>query len=281
MKATAKVVTLFVFLALAINGCDKKVEKNKDGALKIEGEYNSEKANNQIKSTDSLGPAGKMVRSFFKNWEFKRFKQMHAQTVNSRDKELFIKYMEGTPIQWRNLSILSEDASGDDWSVNLSVEVTDVTCAFAACMINLTYPLKSDSGEPTFEMSPAFLQIQRFMPVNQTWRIVNLDGEYFIDICSGESKGERHENVMNYVLDASGIIGIPTESLPLSKENKIALSASSWLAIIRMDMDIPMEEIEGIMRKSVPLFKQARSNLKELIKTIKSLSDDKSGDKET
>jgi len=153
-----------------------------------------EKVNQEVKAEKPLGNAGKEVRTFFKNWEYKQFLKMHGQTVHSRNEDVFVTEMAQTPIRWRNLVILSEKQSGDDWEVNLSMEVTDITSAFAACMLNLKYPPDLNSDHPAFRFSPAALKIEQWMPVKQSWRVVNLDGKNYIDLCAGDSKGDRQQH---------------------------------------------------------------------------------------
>lgn len=277
MKASAKTVALFClvgFFALATSGCARVEEVKKPDPPK------NEKANTAVTATKTLGPAGKLVQSFFKNWEFKRYEQMHAQTVNSRDKKIFINRMMETPIAWRNVAILSEEPSDDDWRVTVSLEVTDVPCAFAACMVNLKYTIDRESEAPSFMMSPAFLDIQEFMAVNQTWRIVSLDGEHFIDVCAGSSKGKRHENIINYVLDAATLGDFPSRFVSSSKSDRVAISASSWLALVCMDLKIQAEDAGDIMIKSRPLFRKAEDNMKNIVEKIKSIRGGKK-DKDT
>lgn len=259
MKTIGKVLFFVLFVTLLFSGCGKQ-----DG---VKGEM----ANNEIKAVNPLGPAGKLVQSFFKNWEFKRYKQMHAQTVHSRDADIFVKRMEGTPIEWRNLKILSEEQSGSDWDVNVSVDVTNVTCMFAACMVNLQFPKDKNSDMPDFHLSPSFLGIQKFMTMNQKWKIIGLDGEYFIDMGAMGSKVKREDNVMNYVLDAGSLADFPMELGP-NREDQIILKASMWLAFVCLDLAIPKEDTEGILIKSKPLYETAKKNLKELAEKIRSLS---------
>lgn len=264
MKTNCLVVVL-AFLILVPSGCSK----NDPVALK------GEKVNSEIKDIKTLGPAGKAVKLFFKNWEFKQYEKMCSQTVHSRDEEIFVQRMRETPIEWRNLVILSEEASGDDWEVSLSLEVTDVASAFAACVINLLYTSDKDSKKSAFRLTPSFLAIQRFMPINQTWRVINLDGKYFIDLCVVGSKGKRHENVMNYVLDAGILNDFPAISAVPSKSDGMAISASAWLAMACINMNIPAEDAESIMKEAVPLVDTAKVNLKQLITKFRPTSDKK------
>jgi hypothetical protein len=268
MKTAKSIVALLVFVAMVAMGCSKD-EGQKDGQKA--GSSASEKANSVIKVVKDIGPAGKVVQSFFKNWEFRRFKQMQAQTVHSRDEDFFVEQMEKTPIQWRNLSILAERESGDDREVDISLEVTDIPCAFAACMVNLRSPQKDKAGKLAFWLTPESLEIQSFMPVKQTWLLVKLDEKYFIDVCAAGSKKKRHENVMNYVLDASDLEFLPFDALGGSDENKLMTAASAWLAGVFLNMNIPVEESKDVIAKSKPLFDKAQVNMKDLVDSVKSI----------
>lgn len=249
-KSIERCLVLMTLFVLVVCGCDKKEEPVK-----------------------SFGPAGKLVQSFFKNWEFERYQEMHAQTVHSRREEFFVKFMQETPIEWKNMVILSEEPYGDDWKVTLSVDVTDVACALAACRLNAKIPSAPGSSLPDFAMTPRFLGIQKFMPIKQVWRVINLDGKYFIDICAAESKGERHENIMNYVLDASDMDSVLPIPEGASSEDKEALVVTAWLTKIVMDFNIPMENMPeylgGVVSNSLVLANEAVKNIAELIEKRK------------
>jgi hypothetical protein len=210
-----------------------------------------------------LSPGGLLVNSFFKNWEFKRYAQMHSQTVNSREEDIFVNALAKTPIEWKKFSIIDEKQVGEDWEVTVSMEVTDVKSSFAACMVNLKYDPRTGPGPRKFLASPALLGIQQYMPIKQTWRVVNLDGKYFIDVCAAGSKKQRHENVMNYFLDTSDIIVFP------SKDK--FLSASFWLAEVMMDLNIPEAEANAIIKESRHLGDKAEQNIMKLLSKIDSL----------
>jgi len=202
-----------------------------------------------------LGPGGSLVQSFFKNWELNHFSQMHAQTVNSRDQGFFVERMLNTPIERRNVKILSEKQVGKDWEVEVSMEVTDIKSALASSLINLQHYPKKDSLKRNILVTPAFLGIQEFMPVRQTWSVVNLDGKYFIDICSTGSKKMRHENIMNYILDA-GLL------LPLRDWQE---AAGTWLEIVMRDLNLPIEDADRIIDASLVLKERGE---KELLRKV-------------
>lgn len=212
-----------------------------------------------------LGPGGALVNSFMKNWEFKRFAQMHEQTVHSRERRIFIDQMEKTPINWRNFAILSEKQVGEDWEVGVSLEVTDVQSAFAACVLNLQYAPEEVFRKRNFTATPALLGIERFTPIKQTWRVVNLDGKYFIDVCAAGSKRQRYENIMNYILGA-GSIGF----FGSNRENKF-LSAAAWLSLAMIDLNLPADQAKEIMEESRRLNKKAEQNMLKMLERIDSL----------
>jgi len=222
----------------------------------------------------SLSPAGKVVQSFFKNWKFERYSQMQEQTVNSRDKDVFIEAMKTTPIQWRNFSILAEEQSGDDWDVTISLEVTDVKSTLAALLVNLEFPPPEDSQSSGFYMSPRFLGIEEFMPIKQTWRVINLDGNFVIDVCSGESDGERYDNIMNYIIDAGQVTTLPSLNDEESESDRIATAASFWMALVCMDLDITSEKMLPILKDAMPISEKAKAKLVKLARELDALSND-------
>jgi hypothetical protein len=272
MKSMTRGAVLVGLLALIASGCGYKLEAPKAS------ESDVDKISKEIRPTKSYGPAGKVVQSFFKNWEYKRYKQMCAQTVHSREEDVFIKHMRGTPIHCRNMEILSEKPSDDGYTVDVSIEVTDLKSGFAACIINAKYPGGKDSELPPFRLSPEFLGIQRFMTVQQTWSVVSLDGEYFIDVGAAGSKGKRHSNVMNYVLDAAELDNL-AEGPGISDEERIAGTVATWLATASLNMDIPKDDTVEIMVGAKPLYKKAEANLDDLVRRSRALhkSDDKNG----
>jgi len=262
-----------------VGGCYKEESANK--AINVNTLIAAKKPTEarEVKDSKPLGVAGKLVQSFFKNWEFKRYSQMHRMTTHSRDKDAFTKHLAETPITWRNIIIKSEEQVGDDWKVNISMEVTDPACAFASCIINLEFPPDADSDGPKFRLTPSLLEIQDFMPIEQTWHVVNLDGEYFIDCCSGDSKHNRTDNIMNYVLDAAnlGALELPSSS----REERISTDAAVWLAMVATDLGISNEETINIMIKSKSLHKKAIKNLKETLQSFESLKGENSKNKKT
>jgi hypothetical protein len=202
-----------------------------------------------------LGSGGSLVQSFFKNWESKNYSEMHAQTIFSREQGFFVERILNTPIERRNFKILSENQVGKDWEVEVSMEVTDIKSALASTLINLEHYPEPNSLRRNLLVTPAFLGIQEFMPVKQTWSILNVDGKYFIDICSAGSKKKRHENIMNYILDA----GI----LPPLRDWKAATGI--WLAMVMMDLNLPIEDTDRILDASLALKERGE---KELLRKV-------------
>lgn len=266
-----KQLALLVVVVLVVCGCNKAkddlVNKGEDPVPQIEERVP------EVQPVRTFGPAGKTVQAFLKNWEYKRYKDMWAQTVHSRREEVFVEHMEGTPIRMRNPAVLSEELVGDDWDVVVFVEVTDVTCAFAACVLNLKYPPDPDSGQSSFRLTPNFLEIEKFRPIRQTWRVVNLNDKYLIDLGAGESKINRKDNVMNYVLDSSDIDKFP--ALPGSEAEKEALAVSVWLAMVSLDLGLSQREIKSAMREAKPMVEMANENLRDLIYKFKELEVEK------
>ncbi|MFA5986525.1 MAG: hypothetical protein WC819_04245 [Parcubacteria group bacterium] len=219
------------------------------------------------KTEKKIGQAGSAVQMFLRNMEFKRYEQMHAQTVNSREKLIFVQSITQTPIVVKNAAVLSDRCSDTDGDceVNVSMDVTDITSAFAAYIVNLRLSRDPDSTRSPFFFSPNILGIEKFIPIRQTWRVVKLDGAYFIDMGAGGEKTARHENIMNYVLDA----GVTEEDINKKSVDEKIDSASMWLIFLSMDLNLSPEEMKTIIRNSAPLVDASIRNLSYMAEKMK------------
>lgn len=215
------------------------------------------------------GTAKKVVKSFARNWELKRFEAMSAQTVFSREPEYFVKCMKDSPIRVRNFKVLSEEQDGDDYWVDVSFEITDIVSSFAACVVNAKYLPK---GSNRFLMSPYFLGIERFTKMEQRWHVMNVDDDFVIDIGANGSEIKRSDNVMNFVLDASDV-DFGGLSAGLEGNDRVAILVSGWMASAMMNLGLETDGAEDIMRKGAPLVSKAEAKLESLVDQIKEMRD--------
>ena len=218
----------------------------------------------ELSANKKFDVGGALVRSFFKNWEYSRYDAMHAQTVNSRNEGFFALCLKQTPISWRNLNIISEKRVGDDWDVDLSVEVTDLTSAFAGIIVNTMVP-PGNNSDHIFRFSPKSLNIEHFMNVRQTWHVVTLEGKNMIDIMA---KTERHSNIMNYVLDTGVITNPPPRGESGWTENQQRAVSTYWLAEAIGDTNTPQENVEKIMLGAKPLIKVGIDKVTEFAENL-------------
>jgi hypothetical protein len=218
-----------------------------------------------IAPTAANSPAVRVVKEFFRNWEFKRYAAMHEQTVHSRDKEVFCRALRGTPIRWKNLLIEKESRVDADWWVSLSLDVTDLKSATAAALITARASMSLISGTNNYILPPSLLNIERWMTVRQKWHIVSVGNKHFIDIGAGDSKINRKDNILNYFLDAAHF-DFPFIPSSMPEEDQKALLVSAWLAALAMDLGIGTEGIKKILVEAKPLVKEGNRNAYDLAK---------------
>ncbi len=260
--------TLFV-VGFFLLGCEKETVKEVQKQPAVEPAPTAVSVPKPV-ATESVGPGGKLVQAFFKNWTFNLYDEMWAQTAHSRDKEVFVKSLKGTPIHWRNLQIISEEPDGDDWKVTLSVEVTDIRAAFAACLINAQ--LTPADQTPHFMMSPAMLGIEKFETIKQTWKVVNLNQKQIIDVGAGQAGVERKENILNYVLDAADMEGGIASRL-IDKDNPRETGiVTEWLTMAALNRGLSTDDCALILKEAVPLYRQGMLKVKELMKEMERFS---------
>jgi len=277
-KAAALIMAIALAVFIVSKAFDKKDTPKDDGAKTVAAESKAEpvkaKAAMEISASKKLGEAGTLVRSFFRNWEYTRFDEMHDQTVNSRRKDFFVKCLKQTPINCRNVEILSEKRVGDDWDVELALEVTDVTSALAALVVNTIAP-PGNNSDHIFRFSPHFLKIERFMKLKQTWRVVSLDGKNLIDIGARDDSGiERHSNIMNYVLD-TGVIDHPPPRGPEGWTSDQQLNVSAeWLTEAEANLNKTVADTDTIMKEAKPLVAVGFKNLLLFVKALKESRDE-------
>jgi hypothetical protein len=223
----------------------------------------------EINPDKKLGEAGNLVRAFFKNWEYERYAEMYEQTVHSGDKSSFIFGVSESPIRWQNLEILSEDRTGNDWSVGLKVDVTDLPSAIAGCAVNVMTSPDPIPDKSAYKFSPKWFGIEQFMTMKQTWKVVNLNGRLFIDTGVNGSTVKWHENIMSYVIDSANLKVPPSGPEGLT-DNEQAIVFSRWLAPIAVDMNIlTKQQIEAVVSKARPLMKPAQDELLRVVRIIK------------
>jgi hypothetical protein len=222
----------------------------------------------EITANKKLDEGGSLVRSFFKNWEYSRYDGMHAQTVNSRRLAYFIESMDRTPIRWQNLEIISEKKVGEDWEVQLSLEVTDLPSSFAGIVVNAMVPPGNDT-DAIYRFSPKNLGIERFMKVNQTWHVVTLGDKKVIDVGAGDSRVIRHSNILNYVLDAGQIDSAPPRGEGGWSQNQQAAVSALWLSEAFLNLNKKNSEMESILVISKPLVGKGVTKLKVLAKALR------------
>jgi hypothetical protein len=226
----------------------------------------------ELNPEKKLGAAGQIVREFFKNWEFTRYADMHAQTVFSRELGQFVTALTNTPINYRNLDIGKETRKGKDWTVEISLEVTSLASAIGACEINLMRPRDPTTSRWPMKLSPRFLGIEEFAAVKQTWTIADVNGRLFIDVGAKGSKNKRCDNIMNYVLDTAFIDVLPIYAQPpghgaLPIDEQINTMAM-WTAFLRMDLNVSVDEAGAAIKKATPLRRKAIVMLNELAKQL-------------
>jgi hypothetical protein len=229
-----------------------------------------------VEPVSKLGPAGQAVETFFRNLEFERYREMWAQTVHSRNEDVFVDCLKTTPIRCTNYRVVSEEREGENWSVTVAADLTEVTSAFAACMIN-TQIADDNEKVSRFKFKPAMLGIEEMAPFRQQWRVIKLDNRYLIDLGAGESKVERHSNFMNYVLDAARIVDFGATGK--DSENSGVGRAAAWLTIVAGDLGLTQEQSGKVIENSVPLFKQGMIKLKEFLAKAKELTQERNNKK--
>lgn len=264
------VAASFFFISMAVKNIRSNgeggVDNNDKPALTVKSK--TREPNQTITANSEVKEAGKFVQSFFKNWRYERYKEMHAQTVHSRPSDTFIRLISQTPIRWKNARILSQVSNGDDWDVLLSVDITDTVSAFAGCMVNINTSPDPDPNKSAYRFSPEFLGIEKFMTVRQEWRVVKLDNTMAIDIGAGASPIKRHSNIMNYVLDA-GYINVPPSGDEGLNEKQKYNATIEWLATVFVNLDIPVAKTGEVIISAKPLSLQGVRRLGELVKTMR------------
>jgi hypothetical protein len=271
-----KAAVLMIAAALSIFLLAKAFEKK--GAPKSEAANQSASVEEVAKSGPGqpmeitagkkLGEAGGLVRSFFKHWEFARFEDMHAQTAYSRKLPFFIESMKRSPIHWRRLEIISEKRNGEYWDVELAVDVTDVTSALAGIVVNTYAPPGNDSDD-IYRFNPQDLGIERFMRMKQIWKVADLgEKKLLIDLGAGDSKIDRHSNIMNYVLDA-GQVEAPPRGEDGWDDDTRARVATRWLAETLINLNKTKTDdgyAENVLKEARPLIDKGLTKLVEFAK---------------
>ncbi len=220
-----------------------------------------------IEPVSKLGPAGQAVETFFRNLEFERYREMWGQTVHSRNEDVFVDCLKNTPIRCTNYRVVSEEKDGENWSVSVAADLTEVTSAFAACMINTQ--ITDDDKVARFRFKPLMLGIEAMAPFKQQWRVIKLDNHYLIDLGAGESKVLRQSNFMNYVLDAARIMDFGAAAR--GSTNRGVSQAAAWLAIVSNDLGLTQEQNDKVIEDSVPLVNRGLLKLKEFVDQSKAL----------
>jgi hypothetical protein len=270
-KAAILILAVAASIFILVKAFDKKDSPPTGGsktAVTESANAPNSKPVTEITAGKKLDEGGNLVRSFFKNWEYSRYDAMHSQTVNSRRVAYFIESMDRTPIRWQNLEIVSEKKVGEDWEVQLSLEVTDLPSSFAGIVVNAMVPPGNDS-DAIYRFSPKNLGIERFMKVNQTWRVVTLGDKKVIDVGAGESRVARHSNILNYVLDAGQLDSAPPRGEDGWSQNQQAAVTALWLSEAFMNLNKKNSEMEALLATSKPLVGRGVVKLKLLAAALR------------
>lgn len=198
-------------LAVGIVGC-----KAREQAKPVE----TYESNNNTK----LGVAGKFLVAFFDDWEKERFNELTSKVLDASENSHLAISLKVSPINVRNLKIISETPVSGGYDVALEIDVTDLESAYAACRINIVDAAKNGRSAPQFLFSPKMLGIERFKTMKQTWRVVDSNGKLLVDSKYQGDKTSRAQNIINYAFHALDI-------LPFSVVTKeIGMSAADFVA---------------------------------------------------
>lgn len=264
MNSTLQRMLLPMLAAIAVAGCDKQIVPSKTETRKPAPE--TVIVLPQV--APNYAPGESAVRAFFDAWSNRDYEAMFARAIHSgKSVDRLVACMLESPIRWRNLTVTGEQAAGDELRVFLSVEVTDLDSAFAACLLNVERQVLFDCHPLHFRLSPSDLGIERWTTVRQTWRLLRTGDTWLIDLRAEGGSKALPENVMNYVMRAArlGAVGvlIPDAHTDEEKQYNICFVLAGWLMGTCENLGIP-EDVSARSDRVQPLIERARANLERL-----------------
>lgn len=215
----------------------------------------------------SKGLGTDCVAEFFRLWKSKNYMGMHELTVNSRERDWFVRFMKDSLVNFRKVVINKESGNGNDLKVELLLEVTDPPSFIAATWLNLEGFGVNYETEKAALFGPGFYEFETFMNIKQTWHLKKVEGRYKINVGARDPKVGRKGNIMNYVLDSScGLLSADTNNMlrKLPKKTFVTLNLSEVCSSCELNLDVSKDE-------SGKWFEQAKTKREKGIEKIEKL----------